>query len=429
MLTMGKLLTGAAVLIAMFAIATCSPFGGGAFTCTDDSQCFAAGVQGVCQMPAGACSFPDGNCPSGQRYGDLSGTLAGVCVGDEPPDASIVDADLPDTDPGAPDAPPIDANVCFGSGLLVVCMTNPLTGTVNLETAGQINTDSSPSCSADVTSPSGLCVIAGDTINVTAAISATGSRPLVLVANTITIAGGGSLDVASHRGGQVGASANSVLCDPGTAPGTSRGGYGGSFGGQGGNGGSGSGGGGGGTAGATQTATVVRGGCAGSGGGGGNPGVLGNGGGAVYLIATTSITVDGTINASGGGATGGNNGDSGGGGGGSGGMIGLDAPTIGGGGGGRIVANGGSGGEGSGDSTGGNDGNDPNPATPGTAPAGGGGASTGGGNGGGGSTGTPGNGGTGNNGLDGGGGAGGGVGVIRTFGTFTFGGQISPPPT
>lgn len=52
----------------------------GAFACDDDSMCTDAGVAGTCQ-PSGYCSFPDGQCPSHQRYGAHAGEgLAGTCV-------------------------------------------------------------------------------------------------------------------------------------------------------------------------------------------------------------------------------------------------------------------------------------------------------------------------------------------------------------
>lgn len=95
--------TGRAVVALVFASvgAGCSPFGGGAFSCTESAQC---GADGICEMN-GLCSFPDGTCDSGRSYGQASGDLAGVCVGDEPPDARVpVD--------GGPDGPPgIDAAI------------------------------------------------------------------------------------------------------------------------------------------------------------------------------------------------------------------------------------------------------------------------------------------------------------------------------
>lgn len=52
----------------------------GAFACNDDTQCSADGVSGTCEA-TGWCSFPDGACESGSRYGDhAGGSLAGECV-------------------------------------------------------------------------------------------------------------------------------------------------------------------------------------------------------------------------------------------------------------------------------------------------------------------------------------------------------------
>ncbi|HWB77415.1 MAG TPA: hypothetical protein VG755_20755 [Nannocystaceae bacterium] len=52
----------------------------GAFVCNDDEQCSADGVSGTCEA-TGWCSFPDGACESGSRYGDhAGGSLAGECV-------------------------------------------------------------------------------------------------------------------------------------------------------------------------------------------------------------------------------------------------------------------------------------------------------------------------------------------------------------
>jgi len=51
-----------------------------AFTCAADAQCMADGAAGRCE-PEGVCSFPDGACDSGHRYGAYSGELSGVCVG------------------------------------------------------------------------------------------------------------------------------------------------------------------------------------------------------------------------------------------------------------------------------------------------------------------------------------------------------------
>jgi cysteine-rich repeat protein len=59
-------------------VGACSP---GAFECTDDAQCVAAGRAGACE-PDGWCSFPADDCPSGSRYGEHAGDgKGGTCVG------------------------------------------------------------------------------------------------------------------------------------------------------------------------------------------------------------------------------------------------------------------------------------------------------------------------------------------------------------
>ncbi len=55
----------------------CGPTG---YACLDSEQCVRGELRGVCQ-PSGSCSFPDGACDSGQRYGSLSDEgFAGQCV-------------------------------------------------------------------------------------------------------------------------------------------------------------------------------------------------------------------------------------------------------------------------------------------------------------------------------------------------------------
>lgn len=69
------------------------------FVCESDTQC---GAGGRCQ-PVGFCSFADGNCAGGQRFGDAAGSLSNTCVGDDGGVDAGVDAP---TDPDATDAPP-----------------------------------------------------------------------------------------------------------------------------------------------------------------------------------------------------------------------------------------------------------------------------------------------------------------------------------
>lgn len=49
------------------------------FKCTRSDECTLAGVAGVCE-PAGLCSFPDPDCPSGKAFGELAGDQADRCV-------------------------------------------------------------------------------------------------------------------------------------------------------------------------------------------------------------------------------------------------------------------------------------------------------------------------------------------------------------
>src|SRR5689334_15609303 len=95
---------GRAALVAAVAMycAACSPFGGGAFTCDESSQC---GPSGQCEANH-LCSFPDPSCESGRRYGEAAGSLSNTCVGDEPIDAANGDDDaaMIDANPLAPDA-------------------------------------------------------------------------------------------------------------------------------------------------------------------------------------------------------------------------------------------------------------------------------------------------------------------------------------
>ena len=52
------------------------------FGCADAEDCVANGADGVCEA-TGFCSFPDEDCDSGRRYGELAGDdLAGECVED-----------------------------------------------------------------------------------------------------------------------------------------------------------------------------------------------------------------------------------------------------------------------------------------------------------------------------------------------------------
>lgn len=372
-----------------------------------------------------------------------------------------IDASTPTADASVPadSAPPIDAQQCFGTGLLKnLCLSAAPTQTVTL--MAPIDTDANTTCTqtfphtGSTTAPD-LCVIAGKTVTVQGTVTVKGSRALVLIAaETLTVMG--TLDVSSTTNTnpqRIGAAANSGSCTAPAAPdndnGGSGGGGGGGFATPGGTGGTGdtnhngtnssrpgqvaAGG----TAGAIQDKpTLLRGGCRGGDGGtadGTHRGAGGNGGGAVYLIAGNMITIPGNVYAcgAGGGTTPGPNGaEEGGGGGGTGGMIGIDAMNINIAG--HVVANGGGGGGGGGGSSGGAPGGDGTTGNNWNQRAT---AGSGGGGGGGGGAGAPGTAVNLTNNIDGtdsaggGGGAGGGLGIVWIDGTVTGGTLISPAPT
>lgn len=352
------------------------------------------------------CSFEHGALTGTQSSGDDGGTMS-----DGPIDAPL-DTQMVVTP---------DAQQCWTvAGVsTTVCLTAPLGGTLDYSTTTNIDTNpisASSGCATLAAGSSSVCALAADTITIdaTKTLSASGSRPLVLIAHVITI--NGTIDVASHVRGRQGPASDLAGCDNGTNADTGKGGggQGGSFANKGGDGGdqdnnAGSKG----TAGAALTnVTTLRGGCPG-GHGGMTSFSLGHGGGAVLLIAdSVTIASTGVINASGAGAEHGIPNDQGGGGGGSGGMIAISATAITLVSGGVIFANGGHGGGGAGNSTSGGDGGDP------TGPTSGGGGGAGGDNAGDGGPGYPngtrkGTNGTSNN--DGGGGGGGGAGIIHFY--------------
>ena len=97
-----KLMANAASVGVLALLAACSPFGGASvFRCDEDTQC----AGGVCQAD-GFCSFADATCPSGQRYGEHSGSLSNTCVGSNP---------TPDSAP--PDMCTAGAPQCFGHAI------------------------------------------------------------------------------------------------------------------------------------------------------------------------------------------------------------------------------------------------------------------------------------------------------------------------
>jgi hypothetical protein len=324
---------------------------------------------------------------------------------------------------------------CFGTAIVQVCPATTPTGALKISVP--VATGSSTLC-VPYQSPNNTmaCVIAASSITIPQTVRVTGPLPLVLVADSITVSGGATLDVASHRADTTGAGADFAGCPNGmdatAVSGTAGGGWGGSFHGKGGDGSAGTTGGAGGTAPAAFAISAFHGGCPGGDGAAMGGGARGHGGGAVFLIATTQILIDGAIDASGSAANGGSGSlNAGGGGGGAGGMIGLDAPTI-------VVsstanvfANGGGGGEGC-DSSAGNDGVPGSESTSATSRGVGGAGVSIGGDGGDGSVGVTLAGGAAkpaNGGMSGGGGGGGGAGAIRMFPLQVVQGAVSPPPS
>ena len=321
---------------------------------------------------------------------------------------------------------------CYGTAVARVCVQPPATQLhITGDTTISTSTGSTDCLALLAGSTTDACVIAGTSVMVDSGrtIRATGNRPL-LIASSSALRIDGTIDVSSRRGTNVGAGGNPSVCVAATAAtymNSGGGGAGGSFGGVGGDGGSGEGGNGSVASPLVVSITALRGGCRGTAGAStGSAGAGANGGGAVMLIAKTSITIQGVLNASGAGANGATGGDSGGGGGGSGGMIALDAPIVVVLSGAKIFANGGGGGEGF-ETSNGDFGDDPAAPTP-AAPGGTGGTPNGGDGGNGSQTGDGINGKPGNSGGGGGGGGGGGAGMIIVYPTQTFSaGSVMPP--
>jgi hypothetical protein len=328
--------------VASAAIAACSPFGGGAFSCDEDVQC---GAGGQCE-PNGFCSFPDPDCDSGRSYGEASGPLSGVCVGEEPPiDAPVTDFDARPIDAmNAPDA----TCIVDGFSLCTEAAVPALTfGTETLDTAND------PRCVVRPQPGGGadMCLIYATAITVPAGATLTviGGRPLALAASG-TIQIDGTIDAGSTDG-RTGPAADDGSCgsfgaNPEVDGGGAGGGAGGSFAAAGGNGGEGdtdqsSGSPGTALPGTTNPAAGgtpgnLRGGCRGQtggdeggGGGSGDGGDPGSSGGAVWVLALGEVRVNGggAIGVTGAGGEPGET-QSGGGGGGSGGLIRIAAPAI-----------------------------------------------------------------------------------------------------
>ena len=158
---MGTWARGLAIVVG---IAGCSPYGGGAFTCSMDTQCGAGA-----KCADGFCAFPDDHCSSGFRYGGLAGASSNQCIGATSSDGGVVDTPEMVFLDAPIDSPP--GQSCYGQGPGKVCFAQPPTGAVPL--TGAISTDGAM-CSTLVLGTSPGCVIAGDSITISAAINASG---------------------------------------------------------------------------------------------------------------------------------------------------------------------------------------------------------------------------------------------------------------
>jgi hypothetical protein len=354
-------------------------------------------------------------------------------------DASMIDAST--TIDGPPDAACwtiSDGNTAHWSACVALTALAPtidVTGIVSINTDGDQPSDYA--CAPLTPGSVNVCALAASTITIemNAALSAHGTRPLALLGHSIDIQG--TIDVASHVHGQRGAGAIDD-CNPNMTPAKQGGGgAGGTFADAGGVGGDQGGApGSGGAAGSSESDMVLRGGCDGRRGGdgtsdGGPNGIGGPGGGAVWIASDAGMLKLGdrsVINASGASGTGATQDGHGGHGGGSGGMIVLQSSTIVSNANAQLFANGGHGGGGAAGGTSGGDGTDPTgPTGPGAGGDGGNGAMNH-GNGGAGfpmtMRGANGDGGQ----QGGGGGGGGGPGVVRITATASIPGSISPAP-
>lgn len=117
------------------------------FACVVDDECVHAGVAGVCEA-GGVCSFPDADCPSGKKYGDFAGALAGQCVDaaattatEGPPSSSTT------TDPPTSSTTP-DPDTTHTPSQVTTTTTDPVEDTTTDPTATTDTTTGGPVCAA-----------------------------------------------------------------------------------------------------------------------------------------------------------------------------------------------------------------------------------------------------------------------------------------
>ena len=108
-----------------------------------------------------------------------------------------------------------DGQVCFGSGLVKVCLDGAPAAAVSYSGVGALDTSNAANCTKTFANPGGpdLCVVAGTTVTVAGTLTVTGNRALVLIGAT-TVSVPGTLDVSSalNNNPRRGAGANSGAC-------------------------------------------------------------------------------------------------------------------------------------------------------------------------------------------------------------------------
>jgi hypothetical protein len=331
---------------ALWAVVLAGCLGPAEHRCADDTACGG----GTCVSATGFCAFPSDRCCGALVYGSGAGPLANTCVleaSDCVDGGTAVDA--------AVDAVPIDgpppmvahlteADSYLGTGDWLIAEDQALDTTMS----GPGGLPPGVTATVARATPGGAEVIViharSVILSADVTLQVTGTRPLIVIADRIDIAG--RLDVSADRerpgpGGSPGSMGLGRGGDGETNAPNGGGGGGGGYGQPGGRGGSDGGtpaveGGVPGVSWGDAQLTVLAG---GSGGGGaaqtsecGNPGAPGGGGGgALQLTAVTSIAVTGVIDAGGGGGPPGRQCASGaeaGRGGGAGGAIYLQAPQV-----------------------------------------------------------------------------------------------------
>ena len=112
---LGAVLRGVGYGLATLILASCQTE---VFACGDDKEC--TGADGGRCEANGYCSFPDAACPSGRRYGDLSGPFSGKCVVDEDGTGSTSSPPMTPLPPGTTEEPttlPVDDSTGSSTGV------------------------------------------------------------------------------------------------------------------------------------------------------------------------------------------------------------------------------------------------------------------------------------------------------------------------